>query len=142
MADRDRPSGTLARALGADDPPCRDCGRPVANAADWVRAEANNAAGGDPEAPWSAALCWGRGNNCEAADPRDRIAALEAECDWLRLERDALRLACQMLVTHGADLARLVHRGRDAIGDDADLVLLEWVQCVASARGDIVGAER
>lgn len=127
---------------------CPDCGRPVASADDWRRAEANDAAGGDPEAPWAVALCWGRGNNCEAVDMRDRIAALEAECARLRRERDALRLACQMLITDGADLARLVERARpllDAFGGrgaDVDPALLAWARCVVAARGAINGAER
>ena len=107
-----------------------------------VRAAANDAAGGDPEAPWAVALCWGAGNNCEAVSARGHTAALEAEVAKLRRERDALRLACQMLITDGADLARLVDRARATLGADVDPALLAWARCVVAARGTIDGAER
>ena len=57
-------------------------------------------------------------------------------------ERDALRLACQMLITDGADLARLVDRARATLGADVDPALLAWARCVVAARGTIDGAER
>lgn len=71
----------------------------------------------------------------------ERIAALEAECARLRREKDALRLACRMLVTDGTDLARLVERARGALGADVDPALLAWARCVVAARGAIDGGE-
>ena len=73
---------------------------------------------------------------------RGHTAALEAEVAKLRRERDALRLACQMLITDGADLARLVDRARATLGADVDPALLAWARCVVAARGTIDGAER
>ena len=78
----------------------------------------------------------------------ERIAALEAECDRLRRERDALRLACQALITDGTDLARLVERARSLLGAfdggrgaEVDPALLAWARCVVAARGAVDGAE-
>ena len=60
----------------------------------------------------------------------------------LRRERNALRLACRMLVTDGADLARLVERARATLGAGVDPALLAWARCVVAARGAIDGTER
>ena len=84
----------------------------------------------------------------EAVSAHDRIAALEAECARLRRERDALRLACQALITDGTDLARLVERARSLLGAfdggrgaEVDPALLAWARCVVAARGAVDGAE-
>ena len=117
MPDRDRLSDTLARAALR----CAYCGRPVASEADWARAEANDAAGGDPEAPWAVALCWGLSNNCADVTAADRIAALEAEVARLRRERDEAHL-------HPETVERLrtalrVYAGKDAAGVPPHLVV-------------------
>lgn len=84
-----------------------------------------------------------------ALEMRRRAAALDAEVERLRRERDALRLACQMLITDGTDLARLVERARSVFGAfdggrgaEVDPALLAWARCVVAARGAIGGAER
>ena len=118
---------------------CPDCGRPVASPADWRRAEANDAAGGDPEAPWAVALCWGEGNNCDPATAADRIAALEAAVERLRRERERdrgrIRTAALLAIRDGSDLARLVERARPHLGD-VDRALLAWANGAVVLRAE------
>jgi len=111
----------------------------VASPADWRRAEADIAAGGDPEAPWAVALCWGESNNCDDVTAADRIAALETEVERLRRERERdrsrIKTAALLAIRDGGDLARLVERARPHLGD-VDRALLAWAAGVAVLRAE------